>query len=178
MKLKANKTRRILFVDGYNVINAEHVVRDRAALEDSRHRLNERLHDYAAASGQEVTLVYDAWLGDRPQRSIEKRDKLTIVYTMKGETADRCIERMCDALSEDISLRRCEVRVATSDFVEQTVAFGRGAVRISSRELLLEMQTEQARHTDSAQLHQKPRFSVMDRLPEETRRKLEELRRG
>ena len=129
---------RVLIVDGYNVINVRKPVRESRGLEDARRALTDRLHDYAGWSGQRIVLVYDAWLSDRMQRSVERRGPLEIVFTMKGETADQYIERLCDELAEDVALRRVELRVATSDSIEQTIAFGRGAVRLSSRELLME----------------------------------------
>ena len=175
---EAAPRRRILIVDGYNVINVRKPVRESLVLEDARRRLTDRLHDYAGFSGQQIILVYDAWLSDRGQRSIENRGALQVVFTMKGETADCYIERLCDELEDDIRMRRAEVRVATSDLVEQTIAFGRGAGRISSRELLMEM--------DMANQARGPRVgstgsrssTVADRLPEEIRLKLEKLRRG
>ena len=178
MKRLEGTRRRILIVDGYNVINVCKPVRESLQLEDARQQLNERLHDYAGYSGQQVILVYDAWLSDRGRRSIENRDKLQIVFTMKGETADCYIERLCDELEEDIKLRRAEVRVATSDLVEQTIAFGRGAVRLSSRELLLEMDMARTARGSCVRSPGKRSSTVEDRLPEEVRRKLEKLRRG
>lgn len=127
MKRGAGAPRRILIVDGYNVINVRKPVRESRGLEDARRALTDRLHDYAGWSGQEIVLVYDAWLSDRMQRSVETRGPLKLVFTMKGETADCYIERLCDELAEDVALRRAEVRVATSDLIEQTIAFGRGA---------------------------------------------------
>ena len=170
--------RRILIVDGYNVINVRKPVRESLQLEDARRQLNERLHDYAGYSGQQIILVYDAWLSNRMQRSIENRDLLQIVFTMKGETADCYIERLCDGLEEDIRLRRAEVRVATSDGIEQTIVMGRGAIRVSSRELLLEM--DQARDSRGGCVRSpgKRSSTVEDRLPPEIRRRLEEMRRG
>ena len=52
--------RRVLIVDGYNVINA----RGRAAgnLADARDWLVKALTDYAGWSGQDVTVVFDACL--------------------------------------------------------------------------------------------------------------------
>ena len=170
--------RRILIVDGYNVINVRKPVRESLMLEDERRRLNERLHDYAGYSGQQVILVYDAWLSDRMQRSIENRGQLQIVFTMKGETADCYIERLCDNLAEDIALRRAEVRVATSDSVEQTIVMGRGAVRVSSRELLLEMDTARNARGACVSSAGRRKSTVEDRLPPEIRRRLEEMRRG
>ena len=67
---EAAPRRRILIVDGYNVINVRKPVRESLVLEDARRRLTDRLHDYAGFSGQQIILVYDAWLSDRGQRSI------------------------------------------------------------------------------------------------------------
>lgn len=170
--------RRILIVDGYNVINVRKPVRESIVLEDARRKLTDRLHDYAGWSGQQIILVYDAWLSDRMQRSIEERGPLKVVFTMKGETADCYIERLCDELEDDIAMRRAQVRVATSDMIEQTIAFGRGAERLSSRELLLEMDMASRDRGPSTGSAGKRTSTVADRLPEEIRLKLEQMRKG
>ena len=98
--------RRMLIVDGYNIINAR---RDGApggpaSLADARDRLLSELMDYAGYSDQQVVLVFDAWMSDREQRTEEKHGGVTVVYTQKGEIADRYIERLCDDLAADIDL--------------------------------------------------------------------------
>ena len=170
--------RRILIVDGYNVINVRKPVRESIVLEDARRKLTDKLHDYAGWSGQQIILVYDAWLSDRMQRSIEERGSLRVVFTMKGETADCYIERLCDELEDDISMRRAQVRVATSDSIEQTIAFGRGAERLSSRELLLEMDMASRERGPSTGSTSKRISTVEDRLPADIRLKLEQMRKG
>lgn len=170
--------RRILIVDGYNVINVRKPVRESIVLEDARRKLTDELHDYAGWSGQQIILVYDAWLSDRMQRSIEERGSLRVVFTMKGETADCYIERLCDELEDDISMRRAQVRVATSDSIEQTIAFGRGAERLSSRELLLEMDMASRERGPSTGSTGKRISTVEDRLPADIRLKLEQMRKG
>lgn len=174
----AGPRRRILIVDGYNVINVRKPVRESLQLEDARRRLTDRLHDYAGYSGQQIILVCDAWLSDRRQRSVERHGALEVVFTMKGETADCYIERLCDELAEDVALRRVELRVATSDLVEQTIAFGRGAVRLSSRELLLEMDRAVSERGGRASSAGTRSVSVAERLPVDVRARLEEMRRG
>ncbi len=169
---------RVLIVDGYNVINVRKPVRESRGLEDARRALTDRLHDYAGWSGQRIVLVYDAWLSDRMQRSVERRGPLEVVFTMKGETADCYIERLCDELAEDVALRRVELRVATSDSIEQTIAFGRGAVRLSSRELLMEMDMASAARGPSVRSAGPRGTTVAERLPAEIREKLERMRRG
>ena len=177
-QVNAGPRRRILIVDGYNVINVRKPVRESLILEDARRLLTERLHDYAGWTDQQVILVYDAWLSNRMQRSVEKKGLLTVVFTMKGETADNYIERVCDGYEEDIALRRAEVRVATSDLVEQTVAFGRGAIRLSSRELIREMDEAQESRGGRVTSRSTRGSTVADRVPADVREKLEKMRRG
>ena len=57
-----------------------------------------------------------------------------MVYTKEGETADHYIEKVADAIG-----REERVRVATSDWIEQQIVMGRGASRISARELYEEV---------------------------------------
>ena len=66
-----------------------------------------------------------------------------MVYTRHGETADHYIERQCQEMP-----KYREARVATSDNVEQTVILGRGATRISSRELWWELNQTRSRGRD------------------------------
>ena len=170
--------RRVLIVDGYNVINArkdEHA----ASLADARERLVNELADYAGWSGQRVIVVFDAWMSDRATRTEEKRGAVTVVFTQRGEIADRYIERLCDDFATDIEYRRVEVRVASSDALEQTIVLGRGATRMSARELMYEMQTMRAdgiRYTAPSQPATR-RSTIGDRLPEGVRRRLEEMKR-
>ena len=170
------KKRRILLVDGYNVLGARSEMTPGSTLEDARHALIRRMHNYAGLSGQQVILVFDAWQGDRSVRSEDVySDGFTVVYTRHGETADNYIEHRCDEYARDMELGRCEVRVATSDAVEQTVVMGRGAIRISSRELLYEMETARTEGAPFAQ--SRGRSTVMDHLPQDVREKLERMRR-
>ena len=120
------KKRRVLIVDGYNVLNAWKDAQgmDAGSLSDARDALAACLMDYAGFSGQKVVLVYDAYLGDRRARTEEHTGPLTVVYTQKNETADNYIERLCDQYARDAELGRVEVRVATSDLVEQMVVLG------------------------------------------------------
>ena len=171
---------RLLVVDGYNVLGAWPELSKGKPLADARDALIHRLHDYAGYSGQQVVLVFDAWQSDRLERSIDKKGSLTIVFTQKGETADHYIERLCDEHERQVSLGRLELRVATSDGTEQTVVFGRGAVRISSRELIYEMR--QAKQSGAQYAHPvsrtATRATIMEHMPDEMRARLEKLRRG
>lgn len=164
----------ILYVDGYNVIGAwSQAVREGWPLDESRDRLTHLLEDYGGYSGQEVVLVFDGHLGDRPQTTVERRATVTVVYTRHGQTADQYIEYECGRLP----VYR-EARVATSDHLEQTMILGRGATRLSSRELLDELtQTRarsQSRHAQTSTAGQNTLFGG---LSAEQRETLERIRR-
>lgn len=170
---------KLLLVDGYNVLGAWPELSKGCSLADARDQLIHRLHDYAGYSGQRIVLVFDAWQADRMQRSVEERGPLRIVFTQKGETADHYIERLCDENARAVELGRLELRVATSDNTEQTVVFGRGAIRLSSRELIYEMRaTRQNGEKYIRPVVKSGRSTVLEHLPEEVRQQLEKLRRG
>lgn len=171
--------KRLLVVDGYNVLNAWRPSLDSESLADARDELARRLLDYAGFSGQEVILVFDAWMSGRMQRTEEVTGPLTVVYTQKNETADHYIERLCDSRARDVEYGRLEIRVATSDNVEQTVVLGRGAIRLSSRELIYEMDAVRREGREgAARPKASSRTPVLERLSEDVRRRLDDMRRG
>jgi predicted RNA-binding protein with PIN domain len=125
-----------LIVDGYNIIGAWpelQKLRD-IQLEEARDRLIDMLSDFQAYSGMKVHLIFDAHqvpgLGGKYEQS-----KLRILYTKEKETADELIER----LVTDLIGKRRHVYVATSDMTEQHVIFGKGALRLPARELLVKL---------------------------------------
>lgn len=125
----------LLYVDGYNIIGAwSEADREGWPLDECRDRLIHIIEDYAGYTDQEVWLVFDGYRTERPVRTVDERQVITVVYTKHGETADHYIERMCQQLP-----RYREARVATSDGIEQTLILGRGAIRLSARELWREL---------------------------------------
>ena len=156
---------RVLIVDGYNVLNVRRHIEGATALADARDSLIAQLQDYGGFSGQRIVLVFDAWHGDRKSRSVEEHGNVQVVFTQKGETADHYIERLCDEYADKIQYRQAEVRVATSDALEQTIILGRGATRLSSRELLMEMQQVRSAGVSRATPVSTKRSTVEDRLP-------------
>jgi len=59
-----------------------------------------------------------------------------VYFTKEKETADEAIERFV----RELGRKRRQIYVATSDMTEQHVIFGQGALRVSARELLIEVQ--------------------------------------
>lgn len=177
----AHRKKRLLIVDGYNVLSAWQgtAMRGRSGEEiaEARDKLISKLEDYAGYSGQKVIVVFDAYRSDRQIRTVDRSGALEVVFTQHAETADHYIERLCDEYAHEVEMDRLEIRVATSDGLEQTVIFGRGAVRMSSRELLYEMEIVRREGNGGYQGRPNRRPTVMDQLPEDVRRKLEALRR-
>ncbi|QMV44973.1 NYN domain-containing protein [Cohnella cholangitidis] len=167
----------VLLVDGYNMIGAwpELEILKNEKLEDARDRLLDLLSDYQSYAGLIVIVVFDAFRVQGAGAEYRHRKKLRVVYTRERETADECIERL---VGEWTSVKR-NIYVATSDQVEQHVAFGRGALRVSARELRLEVRQSrmdiQTAIKSESQLKKNPLDGI---LPEDVQRRLERMRRG
>lgn len=128
--------KNILLVDGYNIIGAWEELQSLKDIEmaQARDKLIEYMADYQAYSGYRVIIVFDAYYVRGIQNKL-KDYKVEIIYTKEKETADECIER----LSKSLKNIKNQVYVATSDYAEQRTIFGRGALRKSARELLVEL---------------------------------------
>ncbi|MBN2980523.1 NYN domain-containing protein [Cohnella algarum] len=166
----------VLIVDGYNMIGAwpelEKLKLER--LEDARDRLLDLLAEYQSYSGVKITVVFDAFRVPGAGAAF-RQHRLQVLFTREKETADECIERLVGDMK---SVRR-NVYVATSDQVEQTVAFGRGAFRVTARELRLAIE-EGRREIESAIRREPPpkRNPLAGVLRPDVQLRLERLRRG
>ncbi|RCX14014.1 hypothetical protein DFP94_11867 [Fontibacillus phaseoli] len=168
--------RDVLLVDGYNMIGGwpELSSISNTDLEEARDRLLARLADYQAFSGRKVIVVFDAYRVPGLGKSFAQY-KVDIYFTKEKETADECIERLVGELTH----RRRQIYVATSDMVEQHVIFGQGALRISARELLT--QVEQSEKDIRVRLQERSRNSsrntIDGKLSPELRQMFERWRR-
>ncbi|WP_422121834.1 NYN domain-containing protein [Planococcus sp. X10-3] len=127
----------ILLVDGYNIIGDWVELRElkKEKLADARDRLIERMAEYRGYKGWRVIIVFDAHLVP----GIEARNlksEVEVIFTKESETADERIEKLAASLNN----RRDQIYVATSDSTEQSVIFAKGALRISARELEIEVE--------------------------------------
>jgi uncharacterized protein len=126
----------VLIVDGYNVIGAWPELarlRDKD-LSQARDLLIEKMADYQSYIGHKVIIVFDAY----EVRGLEKKEnnyKIEVIFTRENETADERIEK----LVREVKNIKTQVYVATSDYTEQRTIFAQGALRKSSRELLIEL---------------------------------------
>lgn len=126
-----------ILVDGYNIIFAWPELKRLAAksLDLARSELINRLANYRGFMQCELILVFDAYRVKGQHREIEEHSGITVIYTKEAETADTYIERTTRQLSKEH-----RVRVATSDGLEQVIILGGGAMRISAKEFLLEVE--------------------------------------
>ncbi|MHB1419421.1 MAG: NYN domain-containing protein [Bacillota bacterium] len=163
-----------LVVDGYNIIYAWpslNQLREKS-FEHAREVLIKILGNYQALRGSQVIVVFDA---HRVKGAVEKKEytgKILVIFTREGETADMVIEKMVNQLPE-----KATITVATSDWVEQRIVLGQGALRMSARELLEEvMNTDKAaREYFSTSLNNQP---IYTRVSENVRLILEKWRRN
>lgn len=157
----------ILLVDGYNIIGAWpelRSLRDKD-LESARDILIEKLAEYRAYTGDQVLVVFDAHMVPGLEK---KRDthKVKVIFTKENETADECIEK----LASELNNIKTQIHVATSDFTEQWVIFGQGALRKSARELrneVIEIEGEIKKNVDIIR-EKKPisRITLSDQVSE------------
>lgn len=168
--------RDVLLVDGYNMIGGwpELSSLSKMGLEEARDRLLERLADYQAFSDKKVIVVFDAYRVPGLGKAFAQY-KVDIYFTKEKETADECIERLVGEFTH----RRRQIYVATSDMVEQHVIFGQGALRISARELLTQVEQGEreikSKITESS--NQTSRNTIDGKLSPEVKKMFEKWRR-
>lgn len=165
----------ILIVDGYNIIGAWPELRDlkNKDLSAARDRLVEKMAEYQAYSGYRVIVVFDAHFVKGTEKKL-KNYKVEVIFTRNNETADERIEK----LAIDLSNRKTQIHVATSDYTEQWAIFGQGALRKSARELLNEMDSVEKRIEKKVKKIQEKRSGSKIPLSDEVAEIFEKWRRG
>jgi predicted RNA-binding protein with PIN domain len=170
----SNKT-ELLIVDGYNIINAWPELNrlKNVSFEDARQKLMGILINYQGFKNNRIIIVFDA---HQVRGGIEKRENhlsLEVVFTREGETADMYIERIAGELPFD-----GHIFVATSDWIEQSISFQRGAFRISARELYQDITSTLRENMKTASDEKRGFGQLHYNLPIDIKEKLEEWRRG
>ncbi|MFR1759990.1 MAG: NYN domain-containing protein [Christensenellaceae bacterium] len=162
----------ILIVDGYNILHSWGHLNQAIAkigLDGARDRLIAELEDYAGTTHTQVIVVFDAYHTQRMLLTQQQRNGVEVVFTRHKETADHYIERLVSTLDT----RQYDVRVATSDGVEQVVVMGRGASRISARELEIDVKNaRRERNTRMERQHHAKRHTLETLIDPETLRRL------
>ena len=120
-----------------------------------------------------MILVFDAQRTDAAAVESD-RSGVRLIFTYKNETADERIERLVYELRDVYR----EITVATSDSLEQQVAFGGGALRISADELIRRVQrTKEAIRSQMADQNAMPSRRIGDNIRQDVANILEKWRR-
>jgi predicted RNA-binding protein with PIN domain len=128
--------KEFLLVDGYNIIFAWPELRkiSQDSLDAARVRLADILCNYQGFRKNEIILVFDGYKSKGNVGSVIHYHNIDIVYTKEAQTADQFIEAVSSQMARDY-----QIRVATSDGLEQMIILAQGASRMSARELKKEI---------------------------------------
>ena len=126
-----------IIVDGYNIIFAWDELAQQAKhdLDAARRRLCDILSSFAGFKKCYLVLVFDGWKVKGNPGEKEPFHNIQVVYTKENQTADAYIEALADQIG-----RNYAVRVATSDALVQISSLRSGILRMSARELKLEVE--------------------------------------
>jgi hypothetical protein len=165
----------VLLVDGYNMIGAWEELKQlkEKDIGQARDRLIELMAEYQAFSGYRVIIVFDAYYVKGTMKKT-KAFKVEVIYTKEKETADERIERLVKKLKNV----ETQVYVATSDYAEQRTIFGQGALRISARELLIEVRNVERKIRENIEKQRKEPVQSKIVLDQKILDKFEKWRRG
>ena len=127
-----------IIVDGYNVIFAWEELAELAKndLDAARRRLCDILSSFAGFRKCYLVLVFDGYKAKGNPGEKEAFHNIQVVYTKENQTADAYIESLADQIGKNYA-----VRVATSDALVQISSLRSGVLRMSARELKLEVET-------------------------------------
>lgn len=162
MRRRASRYKRdvnYLFVDGYNIINSWQPLIElkNVSLEDARNELIDIMIEFSHTRREHIILVFDAYLVKKSGGKTYKKDGIDVIFTKEFETADHYIERQLDEIG-----RLTNVRVATSDNVEQQIILSRGGTRISARELEAEVNNSKNKVNYVAKRLKEERVTALD----------------
>lgn len=168
---------KALLVDGYNVIHAHPrlsatMARDPDA---AREGLLREVSPLSPPGRYDlVLLVFDAAGSQQPEPVTEERGGVTVAFTRRGQSADAFIEAVAGRMAATH-----DVEVATSDRALISVVTGFGA-RVLRGEALLDLAADAASETreEIERLSGRGRVPLEDRVGEEVRRLLDEMRYG
>lgn len=174
----AQRRKRVLIVDGYNVLRSGYRYRNITSPDythDAYNRARELLiNDVVLFAGKEyaATIVFDGYGNQFSTGEPTKVGGVKIIFSPEGNSADKVIEKLAHEARE----KGCEVLVVTSDASIQDAVFGGLVDRMSAAGFCHEMELY---HQDVHQ-EENPKVSskntVEGRIDKSTLAKLKALR--
>ncbi|MBQ8803570.1 MAG: TetM/TetW/TetO/TetS family tetracycline resistance ribosomal protection protein [Tyzzerella sp.] len=173
---KQEQLQEVLLVDGYNVIFAWEDLKElsKVNIEGARGKLMDVLCNYQGYRKNIVILVFDGYKVPGNIGEVLKYHNIYVVYTKEAETADQYIEKTVQEIG-----KKYQVKVATSDALEQMIIIGQGAHRISARDLLTEIKLmNQEIREEHLEKTKKTSSYLFEGLPEELADFMDDVRMG
>lgn len=163
-----------LLVDGYNIIFAWPELKALADvnLDGARAKLQDILCNYQGYKRCQVILVFDGYKVKGNPGEVTQYHNIHVIFTKEAETADQYIEKVTQQIG-----RRYQVAVATSDKLEQVIILGKGAMRLSARDLFKEIsETNDEIHVRHLQAIPSKKNRLFDNVDPQLFAYLEQLR--
>lgn len=174
----AKQRKKILIVDGYNVLRSGRRYKEITQpdyTDDAFNTARETLiNDVINFAGHEwgAIIVFDGAKNALSAGEAESVGGVRIMFSPAGQSADKVIEK----LAHDARERQVETLVVTSDGTIQDTVFGGGVDRMSANDFSWEIAALQSeRKLDETPAVSK-KNTLGDRVDAETRAKLEALR--
>ncbi len=168
------KSKDYLLVDGYNIIFAWKELSKLAEdnLEAAKSRLITLLCNYQGIKKVNLILVFDAYKVEGGKGSVIREGNIYIVHTKEAETADQYIEKTTHELKKNYN-----VTVATSDGLEQVIIMSQGALRMSAKDLYIEVTANEKAISEKIHEYKPVKNNMLiDNLDSEAACFLEQLR--
>lgn len=126
------KCKKVLIVDGYNILNAWEKYKSflNLSFEHAREEIIFDMGEFAKLENIKLFLVFDAYKINFASK-IENIKGIHVIYTKKNETADQYIEKKMDEFG-----RKIFITVATDDSLIQKLVMQRGGSVLTSKEML------------------------------------------
>lgn len=173
--------RRVLIVDGYNVIrnNSRYTqlgadYEGGAGWNKARETLINDAAYYASSDYEQCTVVFDGAGNPDSSGEMTREAGIQVVFSASGTSADSVIEK----LAHDARAKGLEVVVVSSDFTIQSTVFGGGVTRMSAAAFGFgSEQAEEDWHEEAVH----PNYgknTVADRIDPDVAEKLRRMVRG
>lgn len=174
----ASKKKRVVIVDGYNVLRSGSRYKNIDTPDYTDDFFNtareQLLNDVAAFAGQDaqITVVFDGAGNARSIGSVEKIGNIQVIFSAAGQQADYVIEK----LAYEARGRGQEVTVISSDSAIQNTVYSAGVDRMSAEGFSREMQIFYKQVKEDAKPEISHKHTVADRIDPEVLTRLQKLR--
>ncbi len=165
--------KEIMILDGYNVTNSLPELSKLARTDygAARDRLIELMSEYRSFRDIDILIVFDAHMSAKGKEHKERIKGVDVIFTKEKMTADRYIEKTIRTLTE-----KRKVIVVTNDWTEQLMVLGSGAVRVSVRELALDLKEAHNSISETTYTLNREKDFLSNRIDQDTLKKLKAFR--